>query len=158
MDLYRRYAPALLRKCERILGNQDDAEDVVQTLFVELLKKGVSDVTLPYLYRAATNRCLNIIRDKKRQTSLLEQHDISLMPASRTPLDDRMVDLDLLTRLVRKLDKNAAEILVYRYLDDMTQEEVAAMTGLSRKTIGKKLKKISTCASKISSDIGGCDA
>lgn len=114
-------------------------------------------MTLPYLYRAATNRCLNIIRDKKRQKSLLEQHDISLMPALRTPLDDRMVDLDLLTRLVGKLDKKAAEILVYRYLDDMTQEEVAAMTGLSRKTIGKKLKKISTYASKISSDIGGRD-
>ncbi len=55
--MYRRYGPALLRKCERILGNKDDAEDVVQTLFVELLKKRIEETTLPYLYRAATNRC-----------------------------------------------------------------------------------------------------
>ncbi len=152
--MYRRYGPALLRKCERILGNKDDAEDVVQTLFVELLKKRIEETTLPYLYRAATNRCLNIIRDKKKRQQLLERYDLSLCPVPRTPLDTRVVDLDLLTRLVAGLDKKSSEILVFRYLDDMTQEEVAAITGLSRKTIGKKLRKISMLADRLNAEKG----
>ena len=129
----------------------------MQALFVDLIKKGASDVPLPYLYRAATNRCLNIIRDRKRQQALLAQNDRSLRPASRTPLDDRVVDLDLLMRLVNRLDKKSAEILVYRYLDDMSQDEVAKITGYSRRTIGKRLKKISTCALGLMESNGGSD-
>jgi RNA polymerase sigma-70 factor, ECF subfamily len=154
MELYRRYGPALLRKCERILGNRDDAEDVVQTLFVELLKKRIEETSLPYLYRAATNRCLNIIRDKKKRNQLLERYDLSLRPPPRTALDARVVDVDLLTRLVAALDKASSEILVFRYLDDMTQEEVAEITGLSRKTIGKKLKKIAMVADRLHAEEG----
>ena len=56
-----------MRKCERLLQNRQDAEDVVQSLFVDLLRKGRSEAELPYLYRAATNRCLNLIRDRHLQ-------------------------------------------------------------------------------------------
>lgn len=142
MDLYQRYGPALLRKCERMLGNSQDAEDIVQGLFVDLLTKGKTDFDLPYLYRASTNRCLNFIRDKKKRRDLLAQQGDNIKAVSRAITEDRVIDKDVLVKLVRQLDKKSCEILVYRYFDDLTQEEISELTNTSRKTIGKRLKKI----------------
>lgn len=149
MESYRRYGPAVLRKCERMLGNRADAEDVVQSLFTELLRKGMSDVDLPYLYRAATNRCLNLIRDSRRRQELLQRRAAESRGPVRTLLDERAVDVDLLSRLVDRLDDSTSGILVHRYVDDMSQEEISQVTGLSRKTVGKRLQTIREQALKL---------
>ena len=149
MEIYLRYGPALLRKCERMLGNSHDAEDIVQGLFMDLLKKGREDESLAYLYRAATNRCLNLIRNRKKRRALLEQNPSPERPPVRTLLEEMVVGQELLARLVERLDKKAAELLVYKYLDDMTQEEIAEIMGLSRKTVGKRLAKITGIAQKL---------
>ena len=69
MDAYQRHGRALLRKAERMLGNRADAQDLVQSLFLDLLQMGESP-DLPYLYRAITNRCLTYIRDTSNRTRL----------------------------------------------------------------------------------------
>lgn len=143
-DAYRRYGPALLRKAERILQNSDDASDIVQGLFVDLMTKGTTDVELRYLYRAVTNRCLNHLRDRKNRQRLLDMQETTLRGPVRTRLDDRVLDLDLLVKLTRALDGKTLEILICRYWDDMTQQEIADFLGTSRKTVGKRLEKIRT--------------
>lgn len=145
MEAYDRYGRALRRKATRILGSADDANDVVQALFADLLHAGEVNVTLdlPYLYRAVTNRCLTLLRDESNRARLLERNSESaLTPAPRTACDDRVITLDLLAKLVRELDPAHCEVLAYRYLDDMTQDEIATLLGLSRKTIGHRLDRI----------------
>lgn len=142
MELYRRYAPALLRKGRRLLGNASDAEDMVQALFVELIGRGQLNVDLPYLYRAMTNRCLNVLRDCDNRQRLLNRHDAALRGPVRTRCDDEVIGLDLLTRLCDRLDERSVEILIYRYFDDLPQEEIAELLGTSRKTVGKRLDRI----------------
>ncbi len=140
MQAYHRYGPALRRKCERMLGNREDAEDVVQTLFIDLLRKGRTDVELGYLYRAATTRSLNVLRDSRRRRELLRRNlDRSAVDPGH---EGRVLSLDVLARLVGQLDEQGAELLVYRYCDDMTQEEIAELTGVSRKTVGKRLRRL----------------
>ena len=155
MELYQRYGPALLRQCERILGNRSDAEDVVQTLFEEMLRKKNRNRDLPYLYRACTNRSLNLIRDRKRRAELLRAATASGEPPPRNFLEDRAVGLEMLAALTGKLDKKSSEILVYRYLDDMGQGEIAALMRISRKTVGKRLAKISEVARAIAKTPSG---
>jgi DNA-directed RNA polymerase specialized sigma24 family protein len=53
------------------------------------------------------------------------------------------------------LDQQGAEILVYRYLDDMSQEEIAEFVGLSRKTVGLRLASIRSAVSELSGQSGG---
>ena len=142
MDLYRRYGPALLRKAGRVLANPSDAEDVVQALFVDLIARGETDVDLPYLYRAVTNRCLNLLRDRGTRARLLERHDPALRAPERTRCDEVVIGHDLLHKLLDRLDERAAEVLVYRYFDDLTQDEIAALIDTSRRTIGKRLAAI----------------
>ena len=155
MEIYRRYGAAVRRKCERVLRNAADAEDVTQALFMELLQKGHTDVTLPYLYRAATNRCLNLMRDRRRRHALLEREQATLAPPPRTLLEGRVVGLDLLTQLMSRLDAKSAEILVYCFIDDMGQEEVAELLGTSRKTVGKRIARIRTEVRRLSELEGG---
>lgn len=124
-----------------MLRNPDDAIDLVQGLFVDLIARAERNVELPYLYRAVTNRCLNLIRDQRGRARLLEREQPSLAPVSRLGDQARVIGLDLLGKLGERLDLGQLEVLVCRYLDEMTQDEIAAHLGLSRKTVGKRLAR-----------------
>ena len=155
MEAYERYGRALLRKATRMVGAAD-ASDVVQGLFVDLLQRGDVPLDLPYLYRAVTNRCLTLLRDESNRARLLaEDGGRALSPAPRTACDDRVIDQDLLRKLVRELDSAHCEVLAYRYLDDMTQDEIATLLGLSRKTIGHRLDRIREAIARIASPPDG---
>lgn len=142
MNAYDRYAPALIRKAQRLLGTTVDAEDVVHALFVDLLQKGGVPSDLAYLYRAVTNRCLTLLRDRDNRARLLARHEPALRGSVRTLLDDRAVGLDLLARLVERLDTAHVETLVYRFFDDLSLEEIAEVMNVSRKTVGNRLARI----------------
>ena len=139
---YRAYGPALVRKAQRILRNREDAVDVVHPLFAALIPKWNRDMDLPYLYRAVTNRCLNALRDRGTRERLLAREEVVAAPVGRVRLDDEVVGLGLIAKLVERLDPGHMEVLVARFVDDMTQDEIAAHLGLSRKTIGKRLDRI----------------
>ena len=142
MEPYRRYGPALLRKAERMLQDRDEAKDVVQGLFLDLLQRPDTPVDLPYLYRAVTHRCLNHLRDRRNQGRLLASADETLRGPARTLLADRVVDRQLLANLATRIAPQAWEILVYHYVDDMTQDEIAGLIGASRKTVVRRLAAI----------------
>ena len=141
LEAYRTFGPALLRKAERMLSNREDASDVVQTLFAELIQRG-GRIELPLLYRAVTNRCLNMIRDRKNRERLLAREEPTLRGMARLRCDDAVIGLDLLLKLSARLDSKHMEVLVCRYVDDMGVEEIAAVVGQSRKTVGKRLARI----------------
>ncbi len=139
---YRTYGPALIRKAERLLRNRDDAVDVVHALFVELVQHPPDTMDLPYLYRAITNRCLNAVRDRATRARLLARQEAAVTPAARVRCDDQVIGLELIARLTDRLDERHLEVLVCRYVDDMTQDEIAEHLSTSRKTIGKRLARI----------------
>ncbi len=142
MDIYLRYGPALLRKARRLLANHADAQDVVQSLFVELLESGHGGAELPYLYRAVTHRCLSALRDRKNRERLLAAQQPVLRGVVRTRCDEQVIGLDLLAKLVTQLSEREAEVLVYRYFDDLAQEEIATLVQTSRKTVGRDLERV----------------
>lgn len=139
---YRAYGPALVRKAERILRSREDAFDLVHALFVDLIPRWSKDVDLPYLYRAITNRCLNALRDRNTRVRLLAHEPHAAAPLARVELEDEVVGLRLIASLADRLDESHLEVLVCRFIDDMTQEEIAEHLKLSRKTIGKRLDRI----------------
>lgn len=140
-EAYRRYGPALVRKAERILLSGDDARDIVHGVFVELIRKGAT-AELPYLYRAVTTRCLNFLRDAGNRRRLLERQTPALRGPARTRCDDRVISLDVLDKLMDRLDQTHMDVVVCLFIDDMPQEQAADVLGVSRKTIGKRLGAI----------------
>ena len=154
MEAYERWGMALVRKAERILQSRSDAQDLVHGLFVDLLEKDEMNLELPYLYRAVTNRCLTLLRDEGNRARILAAHDPDARGAALTTCHDRVVDVDLLAKLVDRLDDEEREILVCRFIDDMTQDEIAELCGLSRKTVGKRLDRIKD----VVASLGGAEA
>ncbi len=131
-----------MRKAQRVLRSREDAIDIVHALFVDLIPNWNRDVDLPYLYRAVTNRCLNLLRDRGTRARLLEREASAAAPVGRVRLDEEIVGIGLIAALAERLDEGHLEVLVARFIDDMTQDEIAAHLGLSRKTIGKRLDRI----------------
>jgi RNA polymerase sigma-70 factor (ECF subfamily) len=125
-----------------MLRSREDAIDVVHALFADLIPTWKPDVDLPYLYKAVTYRCLNILRDRATRARLLEREPVAAAPLGRVRLDDEVVGLALVTALAGRLDDGHLQVLVCRFIDDMTQDEIAAHLGVSRKTVGKRLDRI----------------
>lgn len=125
-----------------MLKSREDAVDVVHALFADLIPTWTADVDLPYLYRAVTNRCLNLVRDRGTRARLLEREPTSAAPLGRVRLDDEVVGVALLAQLAERLDDAHLQVLVCRFIDDMTQDEIAGHLGVSRKTVGKRLDRI----------------
>jgi RNA polymerase sigma-70 factor, ECF subfamily len=154
MEVYQRYGPALLRKAERVLQNRDDAMDVVQGVFVDMLQKGQTQADLPYLYTAVTSRCLNLLRNRNTRARLLDQEDPSLRGPVRTRCDEQVIGLDILTKLAARLDDSTLQVLIYKYFDDMTQDGVAEILDLSRKTVGKRLDRVRQTMTELMAETG----
>ena len=146
---YRAWGPALVRKAERVLRNREDAIDVVHALFADLIPRWSTAVDLPYLYRAVTNRCLNLVRDRGTRARLLEREHASAAPVGRVQLDDEVMGLALIAQLADRLDAAHMEVLVARFVDDMTQDEIAEHLGISRKTVGRRLDRIRETATAL---------
>lgn len=141
MDSYRRYGPALLRKARRLLRNEEDARDAVQTLFLDLLQRPEPTLDLPFLYRALTHRCLNLLRDEKNRARLLERESPSLRGSSRIAPETQVLGLDVLCKLAIVVEETVMETLVYRFFDEMGLEEIADVMSVSRKTVQNRLTR-----------------
>lgn len=90
-DWTARYADELERHVTRMLGNPDEARDVVQELWVSALRSppdhGEGSNVRAWLYRVATNRALDLISGRKRRSTLLEGRSPELEPDRPPPPD-----------------------------------------------------------------------
>jgi RNA polymerase sigma-70 factor, ECF subfamily len=143
-EYYRKYGPMVLRRCRMLLKNEDRAMDAMQDVFVKLLQnqnrlKG--DYPSSLLFRMATNVCLNIIRyDKSRPQT--DSDDVLAYIASNDDMESRVEARDYLNRIFANEKASTGEIAVMHYMDKMTLNEVAEMSGMSVSGVRKRLRKL----------------
>ncbi len=141
-DLYRRKGALVLRRCRLMLGSHAVAQELMQEVFLRAwLNRHAFEsnaVPLSWLYRTATHCCIDYLR-KQKWESPKEAHHIETIRPSTHP-EKRIIDRQLLLRLMQELDPKLRELALLYYVDDLSQEECAKALGWSRRTIGKKLK------------------
>jgi RNA polymerase sigma-70 factor, ECF subfamily len=140
---YSKYGPSVLRRARALLGNEEDAREMVHEIFVGLLEapeqyQGRSSLAT-WLYSATTHRCLNRIRDRKNQLKLLRERGA---PVDSTQASTS-ADTAVLRRLLSSLPHELAAVAVYHYLDEMTQQEIAQALGRSRRHVANLLVRLS---------------
>ena len=149
-QLYRRMGPLIYRRCLRLLRDPDNARDATQEVFVRALRYAgtlkADRECLPWLYRVATNYCLNWIRDRKPIDDRQPEEILQEGSGER-----RLAARQQVLSLLDKFDEKTRQVAVYSLLDGMTQEEIASVMGLSRKTVGKKLSRFSQRAKELQS-------
>jgi RNA polymerase sigma-70 factor (ECF subfamily) len=139
-DVYRRCGATIYRRCLKLLGDRAAALDATQEVFIRFmthanqLERG--DGYLGWIYRVATNHCLNVLRDDAR---LIVCDPASLPEVAVNAATSGYADLDLSARLLRRFDETTRTVAILALVDGLTQDEVAEVMGLSRKTVGKKL-------------------
>jgi RNA polymerase sigma factor (sigma-70 family) len=124
-----RYQGRLLGFCRQMLGSTEDAEDVLQEVFVNAYKAMLADereINLrPWLYRIARNRCLNHLRKPTADS----QESMDMVPAveassTAEKVHNREEFRQLLTD-VGKLPETQRSALLLREMDAMSYEEIA---------------------------------
>jgi RNA polymerase sigma-70 factor (ECF subfamily) len=140
-QLYLRCGPLVYRRCLRLLRNPESARDATQEVFVRALTHAPELIwdreCLPWLYRVATRLCLNRLRDA-RPLEIREPAELP-EPLQGTGVEAQVTARGALEALRRELDEETWMVAVYAMLDGMTQDEIAEVTGRSRRTIGKRL-------------------
>ncbi|MBI3845555.1 MAG: RNA polymerase sigma factor [Planctomycetes bacterium] len=134
---------AMLRFCRGYLGSNDDAEDAVQEIACKVLEAGgAASHPRAWLYALARNHCLNALRTRARRR---------VDPTSPSRLDLAADATGHLTRLVReenrahlgeavaKLTESQREILLLRYVEDLSRDEIAEALALPVSIVKSRL-------------------
>jgi RNA polymerase sigma-70 factor (ECF subfamily) len=141
---YRRYGPMVLRRCRKLLKEEEAAVDAMQDTFVQVLRyqdRLEDEAPSSLLYRMATNVCLNRIRSSKRKPEQGGDDVISRIADAAEP-EPRMTARNLIGRLFSKERSSTGTIAVMHLVDGMTLEEVAREVGMSVSGVRKRLRPL----------------
>lgn len=151
--LFREHYKGIYRVAYRITGSQSDAEDVLQSIFVRLTpgwdKRDLSPHPRAYLYRAAINASLDVVRLRKRANSVsLDIVDLERGSkfSAPSPADD-FADLELrelVRQAVAKLEGRAASAFVLRYYEGYDNARIAEVLGTSQMVVAVTLHRART--------------
>jgi RNA polymerase sigma-70 factor (ECF subfamily) len=145
-DIFREHYDLVHGTAFGVTGRREDAEDVVQTVFLRLLRRemppDLKKNPRAYLYRAAVNESLNIIRSRRRRpTTDLENVEV---PADATGPNQAEAIHRKLYEAIGELNPKHAEILILRYVHDYSDADIAKLLGTSRGTIAVSLYRSRT--------------
>jgi RNA polymerase sigma-70 factor, ECF subfamily len=143
-DLWNRYGSLVLRRCRQLLRDEQEALDVCQDVFVQLLRRrGDLDIRFPssLIYRIATNLCLNRIRDRRHWPDLVADDQLARIAR----LDDPTAAVharSILGRLFARHRESTRIIATLHFVDGLTLEEVAEEVGMSVSGVRKRLRAL----------------
>jgi RNA polymerase sigma-70 factor, ECF subfamily len=141
-ELYKKFGPAVYRRCLGLLRDREAARDATQEVFGKLMrdadKLAQRDTVLPWIYRVATNYCLNLRRNAARRP---EDELTADLPLHDSAPRDSVPDRQLAQRVLSRFDAETQAVAVGVLVDGMEHEEIASVLGISRRTVARKLDK-----------------
>lgn len=130
-----------------ITGSAQDAEDVLQTVFLRLLRSGNlprAEEASAYFYRAAINASVDLLR-KRKHLRLVSLSDSETEPGDHRadPEQEKFSreTRDQLRKAVAKLGDTAAQIFVLRYFEGLSNVRIAQLMDTTAASIGVTLHR-----------------
>ena len=140
--LFREHYLLVYRTACVITGSPEDAEDVLQTLFLRLMRRSIPpDICKNpkgYFYRAAVHLSLDTIRSRRREVLTSDFSAIEVQIRTDAPKEQYVLDQRFFEALA-KLTPRTVEIVTLRYLHDYSEEEIAKLLRISRGTVAVML-------------------
>ena len=139
--LMQRYGAMVYRYSRRILGNDDGGRDVSQTVFLQayeaIRRRSPIDNARSWLLGITRHRCLDQL-DKRKRTPISVDDD-ALEQAMGSDRRDRScsIEVKMIERLDSKLlddcmdglDERSRMVILLRFHDDLSYDEISALTG-----------------------------
>lgn len=152
--LFREHHQQIFRTAYRITASDADAEDVLQTVFLRLVRnrQAQEEELRPspkaYLLRAAINASLDLMRSRSRAKSVAIEEmetELAVNPTSNPEREHADRELrKLIRQAVARLGETASEMFVLRYFEGYDNREIALMTNTSQMVVGVVLHRART--------------
>ncbi len=136
-QLVRKYQERIYWHVRKMVLDHDDTDDVVQEVFIKVWKNlhrfRQDSKLFTWIYRIATNECLNFLKKKKRVSllSLTDYQDILVSKLDMSvQMDGDAIEIKLQKALLTLPHKQRL-VFNMKYFDDMKYDEIAEITGTS---------------------------
>lgn len=158
-EIVERYGDTVYNLTYRMLGNREEAEDVSQEVFITVFKsidsfRGDSKFST-WLYRIAVNHCKNRIkylsrrhdRDQSEYDEEVERDQAAGAATAPAPVprpDKQLEGVELeqiMQRCIAGLDEEHRVVVVLRDVEDLSYEEICAITNLPVGTVKSRLHR-----------------
>jgi RNA polymerase sigma-70 factor (ECF subfamily) len=144
--MFQEHHARVFRAAYRITGNTPDAEDVLQSVFLRLVRRdhdaSAVDNLESYLYRAAINAALDLLRARKlRPNVALDEVPRAAEAQAGGGAVDSMELSSWLRAALARLNPRHAEMFVLRYIEGYDNREIADMLHTSQAVIAVTLHR-----------------
>ena len=138
------YYPRCLRFARNMLGNDQDAEEAVQDAFVRVhdsFPRFREDARFdPWLFRILANRCRTLLARSRRHRALIEYGEVPVSAAAT--MEDFGADwAEEVQRVLDSLPAEQREAFLLRHVEDLSYEDIAAMTGVGLSALRMRVKR-----------------
>src|SRR5262245_1776465 len=137
-------SPMVYRTARALTGRPEEAEDIVQAIFLKLIERELPVVfrkdPRAYLYRAAVNMSLDVLRSRRRFTFTHEVDGLE-SPSAIGPAFDGNHHRRFRAALAH-LSPEAVQILVLRYVHGYSDADIARLLGTSRGAVGLRFFRV----------------
>jgi RNA polymerase sigma-70 factor (ECF subfamily) len=147
--IFREHHAMVFRAAYRITGNADDAEDVLQTVFLRMMKRDTAAEPVgnmaSFLHRAAVNAALDLMRVRQnvRNVPLDALEPVLAEPAHRNP--DRVHTAGEVREWLRgalsRLNPRIAEMFMLRFFDGKENPEIAKLMNTTAGTVAVTISR-----------------
>jgi RNA polymerase sigma-70 factor (ECF subfamily) len=147
--IFREHHALVFRAAYRVTGNADDAEDVLQTVFLRMVKRDAGaervENMASFLHRAAVNAALDLVRARQnvRSIPLDELEPVLSEPAHRSPERIRHSGeiREWLRGALARLNPRIAEMFMLRFFDGKDNPEIARLLETTPGTVAVTLSR-----------------
>jgi RNA polymerase sigma-70 factor (ECF subfamily) len=140
-ELYQRHYEAVFRAALRVTGNPADAEDVLQTVFLRVLSRRddpqAAERPSAYFRRAAVNAAVDLLR--RRTVHAETAYDDR---APHAAVEQPVLLKEVLRRAIATLDTEDATLFLLRYVEGLSNEELAAVFQIEKNNVAVRLHRI----------------
>lgn len=145
--IFREHHAMVFRAAWRVTGNAADAEDVLQTVFLRLVRRRDAGPVLDagsYLRRAAVNAALDVVRSRQAARTETAEAAGPLAASEAGSPERQRAGSEIrawLRAAVARLSPQAAEIFSLRFFEGMENSEIAAGLGTTPGTVAVTLHR-----------------
>lgn len=149
-DVFEMYKDRVYALCRHMAGNAEDAEDLTQEIFVAAFQHlngfRAESAFGTWLYRIATNHCLNRLRKKRpEEQSFDAMNTVDLAPPAPGPSPEDMVVRKELNRrmelAVGALPENLRIVFVLGTLEGMRYKEISEICDCSEEAVKMRIHR-----------------
>jgi RNA polymerase sigma factor, sigma-70 family len=144
-ELSRRYRDTYTRFAVRMVGNRDEAEDVLQSAFIRAYRAidKCRDTSRfgAWLYQIVANECRTFVARRARRERRIVRDEIRLRETSIESDADARDTVEDVQYALDQLDAEQREAFVMKYVEELSYEEMAEITGAGISALKMRVKR-----------------